>query len=574
MRRKILLGVSVLFLFSALTGGCGSSNKGTPATVATVLDNAVCTNCHATTLDTVTGKNIVSEWNGSPHAIGPQLVACQDCHGPGSLHWGVGPIPFPNPDAAGVCSVECHRNSPAADLQPSAAHFPNLTPAIQASPVIWDNMSTAAYVSSQSTNKCRNCHNPHDNTLSNHGDWAASAHAATKDAPWIHYDFKSRDVCNRCHTTTGYVKYLTTGDTKAWASANSSDKTKEVLRCDGCHQDYSWKRRTAQNAPGGVQLPYGTYSSVLPSPAVGVLPFDKLANNGTSTVVVDAGDSDLCINCHSGTNSGKGIGTAPASILTGSFAAVNSHYFGAAGTLYALNGYEYQTHESYFKPIVASPPYPNPNGSPGFEHYQIGVGAAYTGATRGPCVGCHMYPANLPQNANSSPVNGSHGLRPVTQTPSGSGPRGIIGGTITGFPAFNPVCGTCHTAGFNPDDAPDIALGGAADINTLKAQYASRLAALEAALNTKGIYYNPDVYPYFFDASGNQFTAWPNKGTLGAAFNLNMLTREPGGYVHNHWYTALLIYDSLDFLDDGQLNGSYTNSTIFPTGRALSGPLY
>ena len=578
MRRNIQKSLLAVIL-TILLGGCGSSNKEGSAANITKVDEATCRICHADTLDPISAKPLLLEYLNSPHNTAG--VGCQDCHGGGSQHFGIGPIPFPNPDAAGVCSnATCHSNSPSATQRPSSAHFPNLTPTILASPVIWDNMTTAAYITSQDTNKCTNCHKAHDNTLLQQNfDWAASAHAATKDAPWIHFDFKALDVCNRCHTTTGYVKCITTGNTTAWAAANSSDKTKEVLRCDGCHVNYSWKRRSGLTAPNGVQLPYGTFSSVIPSPAVGVLPFGKVANNNTSTVVVDMGDADLCINCHSGTNSGKGIATAPASILTGSFAPLNSHYFGAAGNLFALDGYEYLTHESYFKPIIqpGTPTYANPNGSPGFEHYQIGVTAALTGTTRGPCVGCHMYTTNPP------PFSGSHLLMPVTQTPSGSGPRGVIGGTITGFPSLGPICGTCHTAGFNPDDAPDIALGGAADINTLKAQYASRLAALETALRTpnavhpNAIFYNPDVYPYFFDSNGIPFGTvipWPNKGTLGAAFNLNNLTREPGGYAHNHWYAALLIYDSLDFLDDGLQNNSYTNSAIFPTGRSLSGPLY
>ena len=535
MRNNISLSFAVLSLFgiTSLLGGCGSSSKEGvefPVAQATKVANTNCTNaCHAATLSRVNGKGLVFEWNSSTHAKGLQLlVDCQDCHGPGSLHFGLGPIPFPNPDSAGVCSnAICHSNSPSAKLRPSAAHFPNLTPTILASAVIWDNMTTAAYITSQNTNKCRICHNPHNNKLLQQNlDWAASAHAATKEAPWIHYDFKARDVCNRCHTTTGYVKYLSTGDTKAWAVANSSDKTKEVLRCDGCHLDYSWKRRSALTAAGGVQIPYGTYSSI-------IIPYGKLQNSNTSTVVRDARDSDLCINCHTGTNSGKGIDTAPATVLTGSFAALNSHYFGAAGDLYALNGYEYQSHESYLSPASA--------------HYRLGIitsPAFDFGTTRGPCVACHMY-------------TGSHLLTPVIQTPGGPGPRGIITGTITAIPAFATVCSKCHGSNIS-----SLAVGGGG-INDLKIEYRNRLAELETLLRTKfGIFYNPDIYPYFSTSTGAQFKAWPNKGVLGAAFNLNNLTREPGGYVHDHSYTALLIYDSLDFLTNGKITGTYSSPTF------------
>ena len=42
----------------------------------------------------------------------------------------------------------------------------------------------------------------------------------------------------------------------------------------------------------------------------------------------------------------------------------------------------------------------------------------------------------------------------------------------------------------------------------------------------------------------------------GAAFNLNLLTREPGAYAHNNQYAMTLIYDAIDYLDNGSINGS------------------
>ncbi len=45
-----------------------------------------------------------------------------------------------------------------------------------------------------------------------------------------------------------------------------------------------------------------------------------------------------------------------------------------------------------------------------------------------------------------------------------------------------------------------------------------------AALNAKGIYYNPNSYPYFFTSTGGQFNAWTTH-TLSAAFNLVTFTR-------------------------------------------------
>jgi len=57
------------------------------------------------------------------------------------------------------------------------------------------------------------------------------------------------------------------------------------------------------------------------------------------------------------------------------------------------------------------------------------------------------------------------------------------------------------------------------------------------------------------DATGNT----TGKNNMGAAFNLNTLSassNEPAGYVHNRYYAKRLMYDSIDWLDDNQLNYS------------------
>jgi hypothetical protein len=43
---------------------------------------------------------------------------------------------------------------------------------------------------------------------------------------------------------------------------------------------------------------------------------------------------------------------------------------------------------------------------------------------------------------------------------------------------------------------------------------------------------------------------------MGAAFNLNLLEHDPGGYVHNRVYAKRLLYDAIDWADDNQLNFS------------------
>jgi hypothetical protein len=402
------------FLFAALLGGCGSGTKEGvvfPTTTAKRIDNTTCTNsCHAASEDDAGG--IVAQWDASIHKMAQ--VDCQSCHGPGSLHYGMGPLANPNPDDSGYCSnASCHGS---ASLKPPPPHFPNLTPAIISSPVIWDNMSTAGYVTAKTTNKCRTCHAPHDNTvLQQNKDWADSGHGDTVAQPWIHYDFKARDDCNRCHTTTGYVKYVTTGDKLAWATANSSDKTKEVLRCDGCHTDYSWKRR----ALGPVKADY---------------------TNVPSFFYPDAKTSNICLNCHIGRESGDSIKYLPATTDFTNASFINSHYLTAGGTLFAKTGYEF-SNRSYVNVSY-------------FAHDKIGItDIEDTGTTRGPCVSCHLTSPN------------SHTFLPVTKNASD---------VITALTST--LCANCHSGAYalTPAELEGEKKGLAAALDALRAQLSAQ----------------------------------------------------------------------------------------------------
>jgi hypothetical protein len=54
------------------------------------------------------------------------------------------------------------------------------------------------------------------------------------------------------------------------------------------------------------------------------------------------------------------------------------------------------------------------------------------------------------------------------------------------------------------------------------------------------------------DASG----ATSGKNNMGAAFNYNLLEHDPGAFAHNRYYAKRLIFDSIDWLDDGTMNES------------------
>jgi hypothetical protein len=52
---------------------------------------------------------------------------------------------------------------------------------------------------------------------------------------------------------------------------------------------------------------------------------------------------------------------------------------------------------------------------------------------------------------------------------------------------------------------------------------------------------------------------------MGACFNINLLTKEPAAYVHARTYVRRLLYDTIDFLDDGTIN-----LTVGATAQAQS----
>jgi hypothetical protein len=43
---------------------------------------------------------------------------------------------------------------------------------------------------------------------------------------------------------------------------------------------------------------------------------------------------------------------------------------------------------------------------------------------------------------------------------------------------------------------------------------------------------------------------------MGAVFNYMLLSKEPGAWAHNDYYARRLIYDSIDYIDNGLLDSS------------------
>ncbi len=403
-----------LFLFSLL--GCGE--KTVVASGSTKKEQSQsCIDCHQSVVDAVTGKLIVDEWTLSHHNTS-NAAGCADCHDPepghptgcnlchGGTPAGSSPHVSNNPDRDLKC-YKCHDSTNG--LFPTGsrrAHFANTN-----YPVTFAGY-TASYVSTNYIGNCRKCHNPHDPTtnIEYNRAWAGSGHGEVTVGARTSRDFKlfgttqpanlaytnsspssttdpaviaaaGTPVCVRCHTTTGYINFVSSNFLNVKPFGSSTDKTKEVTGCDACHSDYSFKLRAVPRV-----TVYYNFSGATQASAGNPSGHAKIQNNAVT--FPDLGSSNACIPCHAGRGVGSQIKTL--SNLGIDFSNINSpssHDFSGAAILTAMSGYEFAGKE-----------------------YVTGVGAdtghdsAGLSSGKGPCITCHM---------NKATKSDSHTFKPV-----------------------------------------------------------------------------------------------------------------------------------------------------------------
>lgn len=580
--------VIVFFLFTlqmAIFAGCGSDST-TNVPASSLAASQGCISCHSGTdsaapsISPVTGRLYDADWMMSAHNTASAAnksgigASCTDCHGPahnhpkdycGQCHGGAGgpTLTWVNPDTAGLC-WNCHRT----DLpKKSPAHFYNITGA---------GNHPAMYVTPRRQNACSCCHDPHFTAPPQQmTDWAGSAHGTVTEPAWATEDFKrvlsgGSYQCIRCHTATGFKNFLAGSwanpfPTTTWATA-ADGNGREVLACDACHADYDF--RNSFRRPPAFTAPY---------------------NKGLSPATFpDVGATNLCIACHTGRESGDSL-KAVADFTNAGF--VNPHYLAAAGLMYMKTGFTgfvplstvigATTYGLTFTPDNVS----TPGGIAGgvtSTHRKLGT-TLINGDTHnpsvftpgnfdadGPCVTCHMNATGRPDRTTG------HNLK-------------IDGNT------YNQVCINCHTS----EGATALNAGNfrTAFLEEQSAVFQDALTLVQTLLlkNYK-ISFDINTYPYFYDENlplkngkKQAVTDW-TRGTndqqvglkvMGACFNFNLLTRDPAAYVHARTYARRLLYDTIDFLDDGVNNlsvgatalasdpvtygkgaAAYTNSTL------------
>jgi len=546
--------ITFLLIIASLLvlSGCGGGDRQN-LPVATLSYSMYCIGCHATnsvSISTVTGAVITEEWLNSPHNTSSAAnksgmgSGCPNCHTPSHdhpeacsvCHGGSAAITasFINPDATLQCNI-CH--APTSNIKPlGAPHFNNFT----------GTTHQAQYVDLQNLGMCRNCHNSHDNTvLPEAEDWAGSGHGDVNGVAWTTEDFKNNASCIRCHTATGYVNYVTGTPAFTLPTAPlAASATYGVLGCNACHASYAFKTSVRNISQYTAHYNSGLSPQTFP----------------------DVGFTNICIPCHSGRESGATV-NAITDFTSTSF--TNSHYMAAAGLMYMKIGFTSFTSASA---VIGTSTYGNslspdtsvPGGITGgvsSTHRNLGT-AAINGASQnptffvagvldanGPCVTCHI-------NANGQPYRTtSHSLQINANT-------------------FSQVCTNCHTS------EEGVPLSGSnfqtVFLQPQSAAFQNALTLAASLLQTHyNIKYDPANYPYFFDLSldpaGKKAVSDWTRGThnqqlglklMGACFNINLLNGDLAAYAHARTYTRRLIYDTIDFLDDGTMNLSVGATAI------------
>jgi hypothetical protein len=182
---------------------------------------------------------------------------------------------------------------------------------------------------------------------------------------------------------------------------------------------------------------------------------------------------------------------------------------------------------------------------PTFAHDKIGTAASNApGNLNGPCVGCHMRPGATPAD---------HLFKVFT--------RDATTDRITAILSNANTCSKCH-ANRNPTE-----------LNAIEDQFHASVQSLKSLIATKkNLFYKEgdigeegagNFYPDPSQAAGTNVTnnaaTWGDINTFGTAYNLNLLSYAlpgAGAMYHNFFYVKRLLYDSIDFLDDGLPNSS------------------
>ncbi len=318
--------------------------------------------------------------------------------------------------------------------------------------------------------------------------WAGSAHADKTSEPFVHWDEEDPPVvpasCARCHSNDGFLDFIGADGSTPWAV--DADAEPGIFHCEVCHQE--------SGAPRDLEM------VTFPSGAK----------------IEGLGPEAICMQCHQGRSSTNSVESSITKAdvdddtVSTQLSFINIHYYAAASTQYgtfAKGGYQYagKTYDGKFEHLT-------------------GYNACYT---------CHD----------------PHSLKP------------------------NPDrCATCHTMVTEERNFHDIRFFGSLtdydgdgdvsegiyyEIQSFKDLLYRVMRGYAADVIGVSIAYDAMAYPYFFkdlndngivDESeatvANRFAAWTPR-LLRAAYNYQVIQKDPGAFAHGGKYMIQLLYDSI-----------------------------
>jgi hypothetical protein len=340
-------------------------------------------------------------------------------------------------------------------------------------------------------------------TLLKSQQWQISGHGAAGTEPFRHWDGDYQPdgytpsgisaSCTRCHSTPGFEEY-------AMGDPTTGTMPTTAVDCWSCHNEFNL-----------FDDPSTRYSDLATNSALEPILFPS-GDTATFTGTANAtGNSNMCMGCHQGRASQVQVDDATPNNAVQtptdyeSYNFINIHYFAAGATFFGSDvngGYEYSGNT-----------YRGQNTFVGLH--------TMDGRTLIDCVGCHM---NASADTNQKK---RHTFLPRVQD-----------------------CNDCHSGG----EFRDLSGSPSDNFREIEALKEDVYAAIQDyAVNglpqASPVIYDPAAYPYWFKDNG-QGANYGNRyqdfdfDMLTAAYNFQVASKDPGGYIHNGAYIEQLLWDS------------------------------
>ena len=230
--------IMALGLLLLLISGCGSSNRDGDATTVSYVSNTACVTCHSASIEPLSGDSIVANYTASVHNL--HSIGCQDCHGAGGSHNGVGPIPYPRPNY--VQCADCHNNGVAISAAGVTSNISTVFLATNYQLVTAYSNSKHLGVQLEADAPCNRCHTHQGAVLSvvSHFTGDGTVMAAGVGAPGAITDAEPIK-CDTCHVThrTDKLRVDSAWDPSTTVgsvtSSLTSSKNDQFRLCTQCH---------------------------------------------------------------------------------------------------------------------------------------------------------------------------------------------------------------------------------------------------------------------------------------------------------------------------------------------------